>query len=140
LLTYGQLQNNATAALGQVGVGYLARQLAREVPELEQYLGVVELGTTQDQNNGTTTAPIESKAYYTVGVSRYFTRDLLLRYSQVVGDLTEAQSVEFQDLAAEFRINRLLYLSGQVTRRRGVLVTAQDQTLYNVEVRARYEY
>ncbi len=141
LLTFGQFQSGAGAAIGQVGVGYLARQLARQVPELEQYLGVVELGTTQDQNNVTTTGGFASKAYYTVGVSRYFTRDLLLRYSQVVGDLTDAQSVDFQDLDAEYRISRLLYLNGQVKRRRGFLVTAQEQSVYyNLEVRARYEY
>ena len=43
-------------------------------------------------------------------------------------------------LTAEYRLNRLLFLSGQVTRRRGVLITSQDQTIYNLDVRARHEY
>jgi hypothetical protein len=136
LLTYGQLQGGASA-IGQAGAQYLIRQLARGIPELADF----EVGSkVDDQNNATTAGTGSSRLYTTVGVSRYFTRDLLLRYSQVVGDVAEAQRVDYQDLAAEYRINRLLFLSGQVTRRKGVLVTSQDQTLYNLDVRARYEY
>jgi hypothetical protein len=141
LLTYGQLEGGA-GAIGQAGVNYLARQLTREVPELEKYFGVVMVGTTVDQEAGgaPTTTTVASKAYTSVGVSRYFSRDLLLRYSQVVGDLAEAQRVDYQDLVAEYEINKLLFLSGQMTRQRGVLVQPQDQTLYNLTLRARYEY
>jgi hypothetical protein len=74
-------------------------------------------------------------------VSRYFTRDLLLRYSQVVGDVSSAMRVDYQDLEAEYRISRLLFVSGQVTRQRGQLVTSsQEQTLYKMNLRARHEY
>ena len=63
-----------------------------------------------------------------------------MRYSQVVGDVTAAQRVDYQDLEAEYRINRLLFVSGQATRQRGKLVTSQDQTLYKLNLRARHEY
>jgi autotransporter translocation and assembly factor TamB len=136
LLTYGQLQGGATA-IGQAGAGFLIRRLAQEIPELSAF----EVGSKVDeQDNATTAGAGTSRIFTTVGVSRYMTRDLLLRYSQVVGDVAEAQRLDYQDLAAEYRINRLLFLSGQVTRRKGVLVTSQDQTLYNLDVRARYEY
>ena len=75
-----------------------------------------------------------------MGVSRYFTNDLLLRYSQVVGGVDDksAQSVDYLDISAEYRLSRLLFLRGQVTRRKGSQVTTADQ--YNLDVRARYEY
>jgi hypothetical protein len=64
-----------------------------------------------------------------------------VRYSQVVGDVSQSSSVDYQDLSAEYRLNRLLILSVQVTRRRGVLITSsQDRTIYNLDVRARHEY
>jgi hypothetical protein len=134
LLTRGQLDSGT---LGTVGAQYLVRQLARQFPELEEHFGYIEVGTMVDQTTTATTDGLQ--AFHTVGVSRYFTRDLLLRYSQVVGDVTDAHMVDYQDLAAEYRINRLLFLTGQVTRRRGSLVPS-DQTLYNLDVRARYEY
>ena len=56
-------------------------------PELSQYVGVIDVGTTNDA--GTTTSST-TKTYTNVGVSRYFTRDLMLRYSQLVGDVSEA--------------------------------------------------
>jgi hypothetical protein len=85
---------------------------------------------------GTTTA----RSFTKLGMSRYVTRDLLVRYSQVVGDVSTAQQVDYQDLGAEYRLSRLLFLQGGVTRRRGTLVPSTDETLYNLDVRARYEY
>lgn len=138
LLTYGQLKTDN--ALQQVGAQYLARQLARQFPELEQHFGYIEVGQAVDNSKQTTTGAETAKSYTTVGVSRYFTNDLLLRYSQVVGGVDErnAQSVDYLDISAEYRLSRLLFLRGQVTRRKGVQVTTADQ--YNLDVRARYEY
>jgi len=135
LLTVGQLAGGGSA-LVSAGSQYLARQLSREVPELERYLGQIEVGTRTSEGG----EEFASEVFTTVGVTRYFTRDLLVRYSQVVGDVSQTESVDYQDLTAEYRLSRLLFLSGQVTRRRGVLITSQDQTIYNLDVRARHEY
>ena len=135
LLTSGQI---GTGAIQTAAVGYLARQVASQIPELSQYVGVIDVGTTVD---ATLPGASTTKTYTNVGVSRYFTRDLLLRYSQVVGDVTEAQRVDYQDLEAEYRISRLLFVSGEVTRQKGQLVTSsQEQTLYKMNLRARHEY
>ena len=139
LLTYGQL--TAPGGAKALGTQYIARQLLQQIPELEQRLGYVEVGSEVDQSKPG--VPTETKTTYTtVGLSRYFTQDLLLRYSQVVGDVSKAQSVDYQDISAEYRLNRLLFLSGQVTRQRGSSYSSSnnEQTLYNVDVRARYEY
>jgi len=139
LLTYGQLTTKGGAQA--VGAQYLARQFLNQLPELEQHLGYIEVGSEVDQTKpgNTDTKTTTKTSYTTVGLSRYFTQDLLLRYSQVVGDVSQAQSVDYQDISAEYRLNRLLFVSGQVTRQRGSLVNS-EQTLYNVDVRARYEY
>lgn len=152
LLTYGQFQNASRgAAIGQAGQAagsYLLQQLLRD-PDLAPILGGFEWGTATDLSlvdpsqsdlvvpgTGTTTA----RSFTKLGMSRYVTRDLLVRYSQVVGDVTGAYQVDYQDLGAEYRLSRLLFLQGGVTRRRGSLVPSNDETLYNLDVRARYEY
>lgn len=137
LLTYGQLRGDSRALVA-AGSQFLARQLTREFPELSQTLGDIELG--QRVTEGSAAEEQGSQTFTTVGLTRYFTRDLLVRYSQVVGDVSQTTAVDYQDLTAEYRLNRLLFLSGQVTRRRGVLITSQDQTIYNLDVRARHEY
>ena len=114
----------------------LARQLWKDVPEVEKYLGTIDVGQRYSEGKD----DYASEAFTTVGITRYFTNDLLVRYSQVVGDVSQTDAVDYQDLTAEYRLNRLLFLSGQVTRRRGVLITSQDQTIYNLDVRARHEY
>ncbi|MGH7726272.1 MAG: translocation/assembly module TamB domain-containing protein [Candidatus Eiseniibacteriota bacterium] len=137
LLTYGQLSGGA-GNIGALGASYLARQITRQIPELSEYVGDIEIGQTVAE--GVTGGGQSSQTYTTVGVSRYFTRDLLVRYSQVVGDVSQAASVDYQDVIAEYRLNQLFYLSGQVTRRRGILVTSEDETRYNIDIRARHEY
>ncbi len=136
LLTYGQIKNSGGTALVAAGSQMLARQLSQEVPEVEKYLGTIEVGQRYSEGKD----DYASQAFTTVGLTRYFTNDLLVRYSQVVGDVSQTDAVDYQDLTAEYRLNRLLFLSGQVTRRRGVLITSQDQTIYNLDVRARHEY
>ena len=138
LLTYGDLGAGGTA-LVTAGSQYLVRQLTREFPELSEYFGEVELGSRVSEEDPASDR--EAQTYTTVNLTRYFTRDLLVRYSQVVGDVSQSSAVDYQDLTAEYRLNRLLILSGQVTRRRGVLITtSQDRTIYNLDVRARHEY
>ena len=135
LLTYGQLSGGGRA-LVSAGGNYVARQLSKEVPEIERYFGTIDVSERYSEGKD----DYASQAFTTVGVTRYFTSDLLVRYSQVVGDVSQTDAVDYQDLTAEYRLNRLLFLSGQVTRRRGVLITSQDETIYNLDVRARHEY
>jgi hypothetical protein len=139
LLTYGQYRGaGAGQALVTAGSQYLVRQILKEVPGMSDF-GDVEVG--QRVSEESLASEIEAQAYTTVNLTRYFTRDLLVRYSQVVGDVSQSSAVDYQDLSAEYRLNRLLILSGQVTRRRGVLITSsQDRTIYNLDVRARHEY
>lgn len=138
LLTYGQF-TGGRQALVTAGSQYLVRQLLKEVPGLSDF-GDIEVGSRV--SDASLSSEIETQAYTMVGLTRYFTRDLLVRYSQVVGDVSQSSSaVDYQDLSAEYRLNRLLILSGQVTRRRGVLITSsQERTIYNLDVRARHEY
>ncbi len=135
LLTYGQLSGGGRA-LVSAGGNYVARQLSKEVPEIERYFGTIDVSERYSEGKD----DYASQAFTTVGVTRYFTSDLLVRYSQVVGDVSQTDAVDYQDLTAEYRLNRLLFLSGQVKRRRGVLITSQDETIYNLDVRARHEY
>lgn len=138
LLTYGQFRGAPGQALVTAGSQYLVRQILKEVPGMSDF-GDIEVG--QRVSEESLASEIEAQAYTTVGLTRYFTRDLLVRYSQVVGDVSQSSAVDYQDLSAEYRLNRLLILSGQVTRRRGVLITSsQDRTIYNLDVRARHEY
>jgi hypothetical protein len=138
LLTYGQFRGAPGQALVTAGSQYLVRQILKEVPGMSD-VGDIEVG--QRVSEESLASEIEAQAYTTVGLTRYFTRDLLVRYSQVVGDVSQSSAVDYQDLSAEYRLNRLLILSGQVTRRRGVLITSsQDRTIYNLDVRARHEY
>ena len=138
---FGQFAGGG-AALGNLGAQYLMGQLRQDFQGLTEAVGEFEIGETlaEQAGDGTTGTGTTTKSYATVGLSRYFTRDLLVRYSQVVGDVTQATQVDYQDLVAEYRLNRLLFLSGQVTRRRGVLITSQDQTIYRFDVHARHEY
>jgi len=151
VLTYGQF-TGGTGAIGQAAGAYLLNQLLRD-PGVASVLGGFEVATTGEAQlePGQTNLVVpgsgetSAKAYTKVGMSRYLTRDLLVRYSQIVGDVSgnaAPQRVDYQDLAAEYRLSRLLFLQGQVTRRRGIAVTSQDETgtVYNLDLRARYEY
>jgi hypothetical protein len=150
VLTYGQF-TGGKGQIGQAAGAYLLNQLLRD-PGVASVLGGFEVATTGETQlePGQTSLVVpgsgetSAKAYTRLGMSRYLTRDLLVRYSQIVGDvsgLNAPQRVDYQDLAAEYRLNRLLFLQGQVTRRRGIAV-AQDETgtVYNLDLRARFEY
>ena len=126
--------------VGVTGTQYLVRQLAREVPEFASLLADVEVGTTVGQGGS------GERIYTTIGVSRYFTPELRLRYSQVVGvkEGTTTDELNLWDISAEYRIGRIFYLTGEIIERRTNSSlgrgTAQHEVEYNLDVRARYEY
>jgi autotransporter translocation and assembly factor TamB len=123
--------------VGVTGTQYLVRQLAREFPEISSLLGDIEVGTTVGEGE---------RIYTTVGVSRYFTPDLLLRYSQVVGGSggSSVGELNLWDLSAEYRLGRLFYLTGERIERRVTSSlgtgTPEHEVEYNLDVRARLEY
>lgn len=151
LLTFGRFGLGEATALagkdqrilvGVTGGQYLMRQLAREFPEIESLVSGVELGTTTP----TGSEAGAQRVYTTVGVNSYVTPELRLGYSQVLGGRGEAVQGELKlwGVSAEYRIGRLLYLTGEVIERRvGSSLgsgTFQNQVEYNLDVRARIDY
>jgi autotransporter translocation and assembly factor TamB len=128
--------------VGVTGTQYLVRQLARQFPEISPLLADIEVGTTVGKGS------TGERIYTTLGVSRYFTPDLLLRYSQVVGgsgrDGTAIDELNLWDVSAEYRIGRLFFLTGEVIERRVTSSlgsgTPEHEVQYNLDVRARLEY
>lgn len=132
-------QENQALAVGTTGGQYLVRQLAREIPEASDLLSGLEVGTTVVESGQT------GRVVPKLGFGYYLSRDVRVRYSQVVGGYgTTGQSVDIRDLGAEYRINKIFFLTGEVVERRnGSLLapgTPQSEVEYNVDLRARYEY
>jgi len=153
LLTYGRFgldrgngdplaRPDQRLLVGTMGGQYLVRQLARQFPEAASVLDEVEVGTAlvEDEAGG--------HLVPRVGVSRYLTGDLRLRYSQLLGEAgtgaTSGYSVDFRDVGAEYRVSRIFFLTGQVVeRRKGSALTpgaSQSELQYNVDVSARHQW
>jgi hypothetical protein len=141
LLAYGRfegLQKGQVA--GAYGGQYLLRQLSTEFPELKPIVGDVEFGTQVVQ--GSTKAEVLP----TVGARRDFSSVFSLNYSQIIGTPTQtAYNVQVRDFGAEYKINRIFYLTGEILERRpgtyGTTSTStQSQFEYNLDLRARHEY
>ncbi len=150
LLTFGRFgvgqqellaKSDQRVLVGVTGTQYLMRQLSREFPEISSFLTSVQLGTTAATGGGGA-----ERLYTTVGVNSYVTPELRLGYSQVLGGSGEVVQGELMlwDISAEYRIGRLLYLTGEVVERRvGSSLgsgTFQNQVEYNLDVRARLDY
>jgi hypothetical protein len=128
--------------VGVTGTQYLVRQLSREFPEISPLLADIEVGTTVGKGS------TGERIYTTVGLSRYFTPDLLLRYSQVVGGGgsggVATDELNLWDVSAEYRIGRLFFLTGEIIERRVTSSlgsgTPEHEVQYNLDVRARFEY
>lgn len=153
LLTYGRFgldsgngdplaRPDQRLLVGTMGGQYLVRQLARQFPEAASVLDEVEVGTAlvEDEAGG--------HLVPRVGVSRYLTGDLRLRYSQLLGEAgtgaTSGYSVDFRDVGAEYRVSRTFFLTGQVVeRRKGSALTpgaSQSELQYNVDLSARHQW
>jgi len=153
LLTYGRFgldrrnpdplgRPDQRLIVGTMGGQYLVRQLARQFPEASSLLNEVELGTAvvEDEAGG--------RLVPRVGVSRYLTSDLRLRYSQLLSEgstgVTGGYSVDFRDVGAEYRISKVFILTGQVVeRRKGSALTpgaSRSELQYNVDLGARHEW
>jgi hypothetical protein len=85
---------------------------------------------------------------FVVGVGSQLTDRLALRYRQRVGQRRELSTVSpdaadlfEQNVEAEYRINRFIYVTSGVSRRRILPGTpTQPNTDYNVNLKARWEY
>ena len=130
---------SAEIVAGATGGQYLLRQLAQQFPEVSPLLGDVEVGTQVVQTDrGGLIVP-------TIGIGRYVTPDVRVRYSQALGTPSTATSgVNVRDLGAEYRISRIFFLTGEILERRtGSSLTptvSQSELEYNLDLRARYEY
>jgi autotransporter translocation and assembly factor TamB len=81
---------------------------------------------------------------YVLGVGSQVTDRLALRYQQRVsptGQSNPAAGDLFdQNVEAEYRLNRFIFLTSGVTRRRTALTNTTQPTDYNVNLKARWEY
>jgi hypothetical protein len=80
----------------------------------------------------------------TVGTRRDFSSVFSLNYSQIIGTPAPSQyDVQVRDFGAEYKINKIFYLTGEILQRRpgtaGTTVT-NSQFEYNLDLRARHEY
>jgi hypothetical protein len=142
LLTIGRLGGLEKGQIASAyGGQYLLRQLSREVPELTPLLGDVEIGT-QVVGQGSTTRP---EVLTTVSTRRDFSSVFSLNYSQILGSPTQNYyDLQVRDFGAEYKINRIFYLTGEILERRpgssGTTTNSQSQYEYNLDLRARHEY
>jgi hypothetical protein len=138
LLTFGRfvgMQKGQVA--GAYGGTYLLRQLSTEFPELKPLVGDVEFGTQVVVGNGKT-----AEVLPTAGFRRDFSSVFSLNYSQIIGTPTQNQyDVQVRDFGAEYKINRIFYLTGEILQHRpGTQSTNNSQFEYNLDLRARHEY
>jgi hypothetical protein len=143
LMTGGQIAGLTGGQIaGAYGGNYLLRQLSTEVPELRPFVGDVQFGTQVVPGSSTTRAEVLP----TVGARRDFSQVFSLNYSQIIGTPTQnAYEVQVRDFGAEYKINKIFYLTGEILERRpGVYGTTntstQSQFEYNLDLRARHEY
>jgi hypothetical protein len=143
LMTQGQLAGlNGGQIAGAYGGNYLLRQLSTEVPELRPLVGDVQFGTqvVQQYENGTVA---RSQVLPTIGARRDLSSVFSLNYSQILGTPMPSQyDVQVRDFGAEYKINRIFYLTGEILERRpGTANTVTNsQYEYNLDLRARHEY
>jgi translocation-and-assembly-module (TAM) inner membrane subunit TamB-like protein len=135
---YGGLNNGQIA--GAYGGTYLLRQLSTEFPELKPFVGDVEFGTQVVRGSGTS-----SEIVPTAGFRRDFSSVFSLNYSQILGMPTQNYyDLQVRDFGAEYKINRIFYLTGEILERRpgstGTTTNSQSQYEYNLDLRARHEY
>lgn len=142
LLTLGRFEGLQAGQIAQAyGGTYLLRQLSTEFPELKPLVGDVELGTQVIPGDAYTRPEVVT----TVGTRRDFSSVFSLKYSQIVGKPIQTNyDLQVRDFGAEYKINRIFYLTGEILERRpgsiGTTTNSQSQFEYNLDLRARHEY
>ncbi|MBI5835873.1 MAG: translocation/assembly module TamB domain-containing protein [Candidatus Eisenbacteria bacterium] len=105
----------------------LLRRVQRELGiGFSRFLDVFELGTDP------TAGRFEVSR---VGLGKYVTRDLFVRYGQTLSSNAE------RDLSLEWRLNKYLFLKGQTVRRAlGAAEADALQTSYNLDLKVKFDY
>jgi hypothetical protein len=137
-----QQANSKDAGVTATALGsqYLLRQFSQQFPEITPILGDVTYGTqiVETGDGG------RKQVVPTIGIRRDFSPALSLNYSQIVGaPTTSSINLQVRDFGAEYRINRIFYLTGEILERRpgtSASSAAQSQFEYNLDLRARHEY
>jgi len=132
---------DAGVAATALGSQYLLRQLSQQFPEITPIIGDVTLGNqiVETGEGG------RKEVVPTVAIRRDITGGLSLNYSQIVGaPTTSTVNLQVRDFGAEYRINRIFYLTGEILERRpgtsSATSSGQSQFEYNLDLRARHEY
>lgn len=149
-LTIGTLRDPLTGNIGATAAtsyldNYFTRQLNSQLSAnmSEFFRGAITEWELQRDRGDVFTG----EGDFVVGVGSQLTDRLALRYRQRVGrrELStvrpDAADLFEQNVEAEYRINRFIYVTSGVSKRRtGLNVTTQPNTDYNVNLKARWEY
>ncbi|HSQ58976.1 MAG TPA: translocation/assembly module TamB domain-containing protein [Acidobacteriota bacterium] len=127
-LTGGDSEN---AAFGEVAIrGYLFRNAERWISS-SGFIDTIDLQSGAGQRRSDVGGAIDLGA---VGVGKYVTRDLFLKYSRDFSGATD------QSISAEYRVTRHLLLRGQQIQRSSTTARTGGTQEYNLDLKIRVEY
>ncbi len=149
-LTVGTLRDNSGRGYSANPLvdNYFTRQLNAQLSASmsEFFRGAITEWELQRDRGGV----LSGEGELVVGVGSQVTDKLALRYRQRVPGLGKTPNSAIrsdptdlfeQNVEAEYRINRFIYVTSGVSRRRGTIVgPAQPNTDYNLNLKARWEY
>ena len=151
-LTVGNVRDKngfTTASVSNPLDNYITRQLNAQLSEglSEFFRGAITEWELRRDRGGL----LQGEGEYVFGVGSQVTDRLVVRYQQRLPGLGGGKSVTSarldpadlfeQNVEAEYRVNRFIYLTSGVARRRGLPTgAAQQNTDYNVNLKARWEY
>ena len=149
-LTVGTLRDNSGRGYSANPLvdNYFTRQLNAQLSASmsEFFRGAITEWELQRDRGGV----LSGEGELVVGVGSQVTDRLALRYRQRVPGLGKTPNSAIrpdptdlfeQNVEAEYRINRFIYVTSGVSRRRGTIVgPAQPNTDYNLNLKARWEY
>lgn len=151
-LTVGNVRDKngfTTASVSNPLDNYVTRQLNAQLSASlsEFFRGAITEWELQRDKGGL----LQGEGEYVLGVGSQVTDRLVVRYQQRLPGLNNSKTASSarldltdlfeQNVEAEYRINRFIYLTSGVARRRGLPSgTSQQNTDYNVNLKARWEY
>ncbi|HET7903563.1 MAG TPA: translocation/assembly module TamB domain-containing protein, partial [Candidatus Eisenbacteria bacterium] len=119
------------AAFGEVAIrGYLFRNAERWISS-SGFIDTIDLQSGAGQEKSEVGGAIDLG---TVGVGKYVTRDLFLKYSQDFSGASE------KSISAEYRVTRHLLLRGQQIQRSSSTARTGGTQEYNLDLKIRVEY
>lgn len=129
--TDGTSGGSNDAGFGEVAIrGYLFRNAERWISS-SGFIDTIDLQSGAGQTKSEVGGAIDLG---TVGVGKYVTRDLFLKYSQDFSGASE------KSISAEYRVTRHLLLRGQQIQRSSSTARAGGTQEYNLDLKIRVEY